>query len=255
MNYLFYLKITNENFICRSWKSLQAVRKAHIISSKFSEKGKCGFINQRDMALTQFGFMGFITLCPEKLGVQLSREDIEAFVHYWRVIGHMVGIKERFNLCTDSYETTRKRLIIMRDQIYRPYIENTNEEFYKMAKALIEGLWCYMPFLDTDASIYFTKWMCNCKDYVYFRSDPRVLESDAEPCKKVLESLGYYSRWIVFLQMTAHTYWLNFAAMRWYLNFQVWISKYIIYYFPFLAFIKFGISRSYVRILKGEKTN
>lgn len=206
------------------------------------------------MALTQFGFMGFIISCPEKLGIQLSHEDLEAFVHFWRVIGHMVGIKEHFNLCTDSYKTTKKRVDTVRDKIFRPLIENTNETFYKMATAMIDGLWCYNPFLDTDAFLYFTKWMCNCKNYVYYRSDPRVLDTDAKPCIETLESLGYYSRLILYLQLTAHTYWLNFAAMRWYLNFQLWTSKYILYYFPFLAFYKFGINKSYVRIFKKDKS-
>lgn len=227
----------------------------HVISSKYADRGNCGYITQRDMALTQFGFMGFITLSPEKLGIQLSREDLEAFVHYWRVIGHMVGIDERFNLCTDSYETTRRRLAVIRDEIYRPSLENTTQQFFEMANAMIHGLWCYNPFLDTDAFLYFTRWLCDCKDHIYFGSDPRILQTDPHASKKIIASMGYYSRWILFLQITMHSFLINFAAMRWYLNFQLWLSKYIIYYFPFLGFFKFGIRQSYVRILRGEKSS
>lgn len=76
----------------RSWNSLEAVRKRHLTSSKAAERKKAGMISQRDMALTQFGFMGFITLRPDILGVQVSRKNFEAFIHFWRVIGNMIGM-------------------------------------------------------------------------------------------------------------------------------------------------------------------
>lgn len=48
------------------------------------------------MAITQFGFMGFIVLRHEYLGVQVTDRNIEAFIHFWRVIGFMMGIQDRF---------------------------------------------------------------------------------------------------------------------------------------------------------------
>lgn len=197
--------------------------------------------------------MGFIALVPHKLGIQVNRDDMEAFVHFWRVIGHMVGIHKQFNLCTDSYDTTRARLAIILSQFYRPHLENTSDEFMSMAKALIEGLWCYNPMLDTKATVYFVRWISNCKNHLYFESATRALDENVEECRKSLQSFGWYTRWILFLQITAHTYLLNFATFRWYLNFQLWLTKYIIYYFPFLAFFKFGIRAAYVRILPADK--
>lgn len=207
------------------------------------------------MALTQFGFMGFIVLSPEKLGIQVSNKDLEAFVHFWRVIGHLIGIKEQFNLCTDSYRATKARLERVLTDIYQPYLEDTGPDFMIMAKALIEGLWCYNPMLDSEAVVYFTKWLSNCKNYVYYESDPRAADIDLNDSRKIIQSYGWYTRYILYLQITAHTYLINFAPFRWYLNNQVWISKYIIYWFPFLAFYKFGFKKSYVRILKGTSTS
>lgn len=249
MNYFFV------GYFCsrRSWNSLEAVRKTHLTSSKFSEKKNSGFITQRDMALTQFGFMGFIVLKPDKLGIQLTNKDLEAFVHFWRVIGHLIGIQDKFNLCTDSYHTTRLRLKMILNDVYRPYLEDTSVDFMVMAKALLEGLWCYNPMLDSDAFIYFTKWLSNCKNYVYFESDPRAADVDLNESRKIYQSYNWYTRWIIYLQITAHTYLVNLAPFRWYFNNQLWISKHIIYWFPFLAFYKFGIKKAYVRILKGTK--
>lgn len=237
----------------RSWKSLEAVRRGHVIASRYTEKGNAGFITQRDMALTQFGFMGYIALVPHKLGIQMNRDDMEAFVHFWRVIGHMVGIHQKFNLCTDSYDTTRLRLSVIMNQFYRPNLEETSDEFMSMAKALLEGLWCFNPMLDAKAMVFYVRWISNCKNHLYFESDIRALDYNVEDCRKVLQSFGWYTRWILFLQFSVLTYLINFAAFRWYLNFQQWLSNYIIYFFPFLAFYKFGIRAAYVRILRADK--
>jgi hypothetical protein len=47
------------------------------------------------MALTQFGFMGFALLRSKELGVPDNREDLEGFVHFWRTIGYLLGIKDK----------------------------------------------------------------------------------------------------------------------------------------------------------------
>lgn len=51
------MRFTKINY--RSWKSLAAVRKRHICTSKHAEHAGVGYISQRDMALTQFGFIGY----------------------------------------------------------------------------------------------------------------------------------------------------------------------------------------------------
>lgn len=237
----------------RSWKSLELVRKTHILASKHADKNKSGFITQRDMALTQFGFMGFILLKPHKLGVQLGKDEVEAFAHFWRVIGHLVGIQERFNVCTDSFHTTRSRLKLILSKIYRPYLEQTGGDFNKMARALIEGLWCFNPSLDTDASIYFTKWLAGCKDYIYFESDSEAAYVDLDGSRQIIQSYVWFTRWSIYLQITLHTYLVNFAIFRWYFNFRVWLAEKIIYWFPILAIYKFGFKQAYVRILKEVK--
>lgn len=237
----------------RSWKSLELVRKGHMMASKFAVKKQSGFINQRDMALTQFGFIGFIILKPHKLGIQISNKDMEAIVHFWRVIGYLIGIDDKYNVCTDSYRTTRLRLKLMLINIYRPFLEETGNDFQIMARALLEGVWCYNPMLDPDASIYFVKWIAGCKNFIYFESDPRIVDIDTNDSRSIIQSYGWYTRLVIYLQIATHTFFLNFAFCRWYLNSQLWVSNYIIYWFPFLAFYKFGIKDSYIRILKGTK--
>ena len=79
----------------RAWQSLISVRKTHLTASKHCSAIRKSFISQTDMALTQYGFMGFITLKANLLGLNATDDDfLTAIVHFWRVIGYMLGIKD-----------------------------------------------------------------------------------------------------------------------------------------------------------------
>lgn len=61
-------------------------------------RGKDGLnaIYQKDMAITEFGFIGYIFICPELIGLKHStNEDLEGLNHFWRVTGHLLGIDDR----------------------------------------------------------------------------------------------------------------------------------------------------------------
>jgi hypothetical protein len=89
----------------RSWESLKRVRKMHLLASRASAKNGYEVISQCLMAWTQFGFMGFALVKPHMLGIRHdNKEDREGFVHFWAVIGAMLGIKDEFNMCLHSLE-------------------------------------------------------------------------------------------------------------------------------------------------------
>lgn len=77
-----------------AWRSINTVRKIHHYSSVKCQKAGVGIITQTDMALTQFAFMGFILERGYYLGIKATKEDQENFVHFWRVLGYMLGIKD-----------------------------------------------------------------------------------------------------------------------------------------------------------------
>lgn len=192
------------------------------------------------------------------LGIQVNLDDFEAFVHFWRVIGHMIGIHERYNLCTDSWRETAARLEVVLQDVYRPNLEKAPADFAHMASALIEGLWCFNPFLFTDPMLYFTRMLSDCDGYVYMGSNPRRLQQVASQQqadgKSYVEQMHWWSRLMLWFQITVHTFLLNFAAVRWYMNQQIYISSFIIRWFPFLAIWQFGLRQAYVRILRGQST-
>jgi ER-bound oxygenase mpaB/B'/Rubber oxygenase, catalytic domain len=78
----------------KAWKSLEAVRKFHFSASRSATKASIGMINQKDMAVTQYGFMGLSVMAQHKIGVQASKEEIADYCHFWRVLGHIIGIED-----------------------------------------------------------------------------------------------------------------------------------------------------------------
>lgn len=164
----------------------------------------------------------------------------------------MIGIEDKYNLCTDSWSTTKPRLDAMLSYVFQPSLDasSTSEKFTEMSRALITGLWCFNPFLSFDAHIFFMKMVAGCKSYDYYETNSagNRLETKAN-----IETMGWYDRTILYLLALAHTCWLNITILRWYFNSQIHLSLVIIHYFPFLAF-KFGLRNCYVRILKGDKS-
>ena len=67
------------------------------------------------MSGTQFAFMGLPLLYPEKFGMAgASDGELEGFVHFWRCIGWMLGLDDRFNFCQlDNLTDARRFIIIM----------------------------------------------------------------------------------------------------------------------------------------------
>lgn len=186
------------------------------------------------------------------LGIHVSRKNFEAFVHFWRVIGYMIGIEDRFNLCTDSWETTKPRLELILSDVYRPYLAGATSVFEDMATALLDGLWCFNPFLTSSSFLYFTRMITECEGYTYMSSDLKMIEDRDESVEKI-NSLHWYSKLLVLFQYTVHTFFLNFFIFRWYFNSQIYISIFIMHWFPFLAIFKYGIKNAYVKILRGQK--
>lgn len=72
------------------------VKSRHNDASQRSRKANSCFISQKNMALTQFGFMGYIVWKTKLIGIYEAEEtDLQAFIHVWRVVGYTLGIEER----------------------------------------------------------------------------------------------------------------------------------------------------------------
>ncbi|CAD6215453.1 GSCOCG00011194001-RA-CDS [Cotesia congregata] len=139
----------------RFWKSLNTIRWKHSTNSKVAGENGVGFISQRDMALTQFGFIGYALLQPDKLGLTNDKAGREGLNHFWRVIGFMIDISNNVNICRESEEQTTEFCRKLLERVFTKWMTDTPKHFNKMIDAMLEGLWYVDVVLDADAMMYF----------------------------------------------------------------------------------------------------
>ncbi|OXA41128.1 hypothetical protein Fcan01_23990, partial [Folsomia candida] len=55
--------------------------------------------NQHALALTQFSFVGYPILFPERFGIfRPSEDDLWAFNHFWAILGYTLGLEDKYNI-------------------------------------------------------------------------------------------------------------------------------------------------------------
>ncbi|XP_053617191.1 uncharacterized protein LOC128679162 isoform X2 [Plodia interpunctella] len=151
-----------------SWRSLTTVRTRHLRASMGAKAKGLGVVSQRDIALTQFGFIGFSMLKPDKFGInQLRPGDWEAYNHVWRSIGYMIGLEDRYNICRKTFGETRQVCQILLERFYTPALENVPEYFEHSARVMLNGMWHVNPTIDPEATLYWCRHLADVPGYVY----------------------------------------------------------------------------------------
>lgn len=231
------------------WTSIAAVRKAHSRSSHMSTRCGAGQITQKDLALTQFGFIGFITLGAHRISLN-DKDFLETTSHMWRVIGYLLGIKDEYNICGKNWAQSKQRLDIVMRKVFTPALSETNQDFYRMTEALIHGLWHINSMFSVDANIYFTKRLAYVNGYEYYSFDYRPGEKPNPMQKSYYTDLKLWDRFIVSYGLFIVTYLHKYDIIRWYFNFRVLLVDFFMYFLPCLAIWNFGIKSAFVRIFK-----
>ncbi|EDV92583.1 uncharacterized protein LOC6563149 [Drosophila grimshawi] len=231
------------------WTSIASVRQAHSRSSRACQRLAAGRITQKDLALTQFGFIGFITLGAHR--IHLKDDDfLEATTHMWRVLGHLLGIKDEYNICGRNWAESKERLAIVMRKVYRPALEQTNDDFHRMTEALIHGLWHVNTMLSVQANIFFTKRLAYVKGYEYYSFDYLDGEQPDPQQRQYYYDMNLWDRFIVSYGLFLVTYMHKYAVIRWYFNFRIWLMDFFMYYLPIAAILRFGVKSAYVRIFR-----
>ncbi|XP_076244756.1 uncharacterized protein LOC143185545 [Calliopsis andreniformis] len=142
---LYYNDIFSPNL--KWFKAINLIRSKHAVNSKNHIKAGFHGIYQQDMAITQFGFMGFAFTAPESVGLaHRTREDLEGLNHFWRVTGYLLGISDRLNICRKTVEETTELCRKISTEIIAPYLEKPSQNWETMAFSILDGLW-YGDFL------------------------------------------------------------------------------------------------------------
>lgn len=243
------------------------------MGSEIGERNKVGFINQRDMAITQFGFIGFTLVRHKMLAMHFDRESMEAFAHVWRVMGHLMGISEEFNLCGPDLESTLSRCGSLLTHIITPAMSNPPPDFQMMAEALINGMWYINPNLNVKQFIFFTRRLSGCPGYfmteeekqaqLKFVADFPHYVKDHQATQKELTCddsvcANYKSfNWSDRIDMAIAMFVLDkmiykFPFWKRIFNAVYSVRLFFLEHFPYLAIFGFGPKHAYVRVLKDK---
>lgn len=121
------------------YKSMNVIRWKHKTNCQKSKKADIGSIYQQDMVLTQFGFIGYILIMPEVFGLRNKPEEDEAFNHFWRVTGYMLGIPNRLNICRKTAVETRELCQKIFRNVYIRNLSEVSPDFYHISSTVINA--------------------------------------------------------------------------------------------------------------------
>ncbi|XP_034938705.1 uncharacterized protein [Chelonus insularis] len=224
--------------------SLKNVRRKHCVASRRSYEAGISRISQLDMALTQFGFIGFTLLSGKKLGVVTTDEELEGLLHFWRVIGRLLGTEEKYNLCNGSLNECRDLCRRLLEDVLVPHLANKRKDFEEMSTVLLEGLWPIHPFIGRKAFKLFTYNLISST----VTNNNHSLEIDDK-------SLPFASRLLLHFHTFIHDYLLNISywwssIFRYLLNCSMALNVYLTEHCPFLAYWLWGKKQSLYNIYK-----
>lgn len=110
----------------------------------------------------------FALVRPQFLGIRCDKkENREGFVHFWAVIGHMLGVRDEFNMCLFDIETVENICMMLLRYVFIPIIQLETPKFQEMTKALLEGLSAFMPHMSYDIQMFLVKRIIGVPGYQY----------------------------------------------------------------------------------------
>lgn len=207
----------------RWMKAINAVRAKHASASRMRVKQKLHGIYQKDMVITQFGFLGYTFLCPEKVGVaHATTEEMDGYRHFWRVVGHLLGIPDRMNICRQNVAETQELCRRINDEILVKHLNDPQPNFLQLSHNAVNSLWYFDPTINQDAFMYF---MYNLSGTKYNKPLGWYAQFDVARRQLTLQLCSApYVGWIVRMLHNKFV-----ASLRWLLE-----------YYPIAAWLAFG---------------
>lgn len=179
---------------------------------------------------------------PALYGFDGTPANVDAVGHLWRVLGHLLGVRDEFNLFTDDPHQNAARLRLVQQQIYgRAVAESASDpDFLSIARAMAGGMSGFQPLLTPGTFLYFVRAANGCEGYTNYWA---LASSD--------RSLGALSRWdrVLLAQlMFVHTVLVRWRWARTVLN--VWMAGLfgLTQCAPVLAWWHYGWRGNFVRV-------
>lgn len=93
-------------------------------------------MHQQSLALTQYSFVGYVILFPDRLRITAPDHELWAFNHLWAVIGYALGIDDEFNVALQpDIKTARAVYKRIYEEFNLPALFHMN----KVTKVILEN--------------------------------------------------------------------------------------------------------------------
>ncbi|XP_076298012.1 uncharacterized protein LOC143217515 [Lasioglossum baleicum] len=209
------------------FKAMNTIRYRHSMVSKRRMKEGLNAIYQKDMSITQFGFIGFVLVTPHRVGLAHSTlKEKTGYNHFWRVTGHLLGISDRMNIARKSVEETTELCRRIGEDILLKHLKNPSPKYIGQAGNAIQGL----SYVDYNL----------CKDAFFELTYSLVGAKYPEP-------LGWYAtinykqrEWILYLCSAPYIG----IVVRTAFNYVSWGLYWLVNNYPILPWLKFGKKQS-----------
>ena len=124
------------------FESTQKVRKMHrsVAKAMNKKRGDKEYVSQYDMGLVQSGLMGAVVMYPSQFGVKCTESELEDYIHLWRGLGYLLGIDDRYNICSGSFHDTKNIVKEIEQKLLVPALLDRPEHFDLMSNAYCDGL-------------------------------------------------------------------------------------------------------------------
>lgn len=224
------------------------------------------FSNQRDLALCQFAFCGYIISRSHFLGIDptSNAEDLQAFNHFWRVVGHCIGVNPKFNLCSEQISETNDRILSMTPRLIGPAFMSHSNTYVKIVLDFVEIFWYLRPIISMDSILFLSNRMAGIPGYYltqaerikdlqtiddhqgYLRTfNKRKLECElySPKCYAYVRSM-WQEKMIISAVVHLFKRYSQSKKYRWILNSLVWFGRFCIRQLSFMV-VRLGFQCSY----------
>lgn len=141
----------------------------------------------------------------------------------------------RFNACSGSLEETKEICRALAWIVVLPYANEKDEDFFKMASALREGITCMVPTQSAALTVH----------YAYYLTKTTCLSDLKDTDAAITENivmLNSFSEKIVFAFHKILYKSLQFNVFRVLVNCIASVALWLQPRFPFMAYLMFGFS-------------
>jgi hypothetical protein len=141
------------------------------LACPFGSNRRSVFINQAEMSVTQFGFMGLIVYYPEKFGLtNISEDDFEGFVHLWKVLGYYLGIEDKYNFCDGNLSEVRQKCSDILEYWLKPSMCFVGKEWEHMSRCMTEGVSYYVTGVSFETCFMFLFWVLDVQAPNFYKA-------------------------------------------------------------------------------------